>query len=55
MGWWATRPEVPTIWDAVSRLFPTTAMLSTVGGCWSWAASAAGPPTRRATAAAMEK
>src|SRR5690242_162056 len=41
------------IWDAVSRAFPTTAMLSMVGGCWSWASSAAGTPVRRATAAAM--
>ena len=32
------------IWAAVSRDWPTTAMLSTMGGWSSWASSAAGPP-----------
>src|SRR5215208_6727915 len=39
------------IWDAVSRDWPATAMLSTMGGWSSWASSAAGPPRKRATAA----
>src|SRR5687768_11928655 len=44
------------IWEGVRRALPSTAMLSTMGGatgsaCGSWAASAAGPPNRRATAA----
>ena len=44
------------IWDAVSRRFPTTAMLSMVGGCSVLGRAAPPvPPARRATAAAMER